>query len=88
MPEGHTYRFESRQTDYATCFILDGDKAGYLKEAVFPPVGTLVSLTGDRDRIVQSVRLDISNDSGLAMIYVECTLVRPAPARAVPVRVR
>ncbi|WIB68067.1 hypothetical protein DEI93_03215 [Curtobacterium sp. MCBD17_035] len=68
--EGRTFHFDSSRSDYCTCFMIDGDKVGYLADAIYPPVGSIVDLTGGRQATVQSVRLDISGTDGLAMIYV------------------
>ena len=88
MGTGNTYRFDSRNTDYSTCFMINGDKVGYLADAVFPPVGTQVSLPDGQDVVVDQVRLDLSNDSSLAMVYVTCSAQPTKPSPAVPVRVR
>jgi hypothetical protein len=83
----HTYRFDSAQTDYSTCFLLEGDKVGYLAEAVIPPVGTFVSLEDDIDAVVELVRIDLSNPSAVAMVYVELKRVE-AKEMSLPIRVR
>jgi hypothetical protein len=74
MPMGHTYSF-NRATDYSTVFMVDGDKVAYLADPVFLPVGTLVTLTDGREAEVTSTRLDVSNESGYAMVYVTVRVV-------------
>jgi hypothetical protein len=87
MPEGHTYTFNSRATDHSTAFLIQGDKVGFLAEAIFPPAGTLVSLVDGTTAVVKSSRLDISNDSGYAMVYVD---MEPSKehVKVPPVRIR
>jgi hypothetical protein len=66
-----SYRFDPPATGGSTYFLLDGgDKAAYLEQPVFPPVGTHVSLPDGVEAEVSDVRLDLSNPSQLAMIYV------------------
>ena len=75
MGVGNTYRFDSKATDYSTCFMVGGDKASYLADAVFPPVGTQVTLSDGAEAEVTAVRLDLSNLSDRAMIYVSCKVL-------------
>lgn len=83
---GITYRFDSSRTDYAVCFMIEGDKVGYLADPIIPPAGTIVTLSDGQQVTVIESRLDLSNGSGLAVVYVACEPAeKPAP---VPLRVR
>lgn len=75
MGVGNTYRFNSEATDYSTCFMIGGDKVSYLADPVFPPVVTRVTPSDCAEAMVDEVRLDLSNMSDNAMIYVSCTPV-------------
>ena len=71
---GHTYTFNSA-TDYQTAFLVEGDRVAYLAEPVFLPAGSLVSLTDGRQAKVVQSRLDLSNPSGYAMVYVDVEVI-------------
>jgi len=64
------FRFDPVETAGSTVFLMEGDKVAYLHEPLLPPVGTLLSLPRDVESEVESVRLDLSNSSELAMVYV------------------
>jgi hypothetical protein len=71
MAVGHTYSFDSARTDHSTLFLDENnDKVAYLAAPVFPPVGTIVTVSDGGEATVTGVRLDLSNSSTLAMVYV------------------
>ncbi len=81
MSVGSTYRFSSPDTDYCTLFLDEnGDKVAFLAEPVFPPVGTLVTVSDGSEATVVSVRLDLSDSGAMAMIYVNVEIAKPKVA--------
>lgn len=71
MSSFQSYRFNPAQTAGATWFMVGGDEVAGLDVAIFPPPGTVVSIPGGRDARVTGSRLDVSNSSGVAMVYVD-----------------
>ncbi|MDZ5662367.1 hypothetical protein SFC79_11380 [Nocardioides sp. S-58] len=69
-----SYTFDPSRTGGSTWFLLNGDKVAYLEQPIFPPEGAQVSLPDGREAAVADVRLDLSNPSQLAMIYVTVRL--------------
>ena len=73
-----TYNFDNDQSGHSTVFLDEhGDKVGYLREPIFPPVGSDVKLHGGAMATVTKVWLDISNDSELAMVYISVKTPKP-----------
>ena len=69
------YRFDAASTAGSTWFMLGGDEMASLDVAVLPPAGTQVTLPGGHEVRVHGCRLDLSNGSGVAMVYVDVELV-------------
>lgn len=81
---GHTFSFNSDETDFCTLFIDEnGDKAAFLKDPVFPPVGTAVRLSNGKGAVVESLSIDLNNPSGYAQIYVSVKLIDDATYAAI-----
>lgn len=71
-----SYSFDATRTEGPTVFMIEGDKVAFLDAVVIPPPGTEVTLPNGSVADVLSSRLDLSNGSQLAMVYVSLSQPR------------